>query len=108
MDFCMRYRPSLVPETIDVLDRPRRLRGERHEISDQGDRNQWARVLREAGPAGPGFVELPASNAAPFTEPNADVRRPRWARLHTKIAVRATDISLVAEANERQILWSIS
>lgn len=63
-----------VPETIDVLDRPRALRGERHEISDRGDRNQWARVLRETGLAGPGFVELPASNAAPFTEPNANWR----------------------------------
>ncbi len=63
---------SLVPETNIVLDRPRTHRGERHGISDQGDRNQWARMLREAGLAGPGFVELPASNAAPFTEPNAD------------------------------------
>lgn len=62
----------LVPETNIVLDRPRTLRGERHKISDQEDRNQWARMLREAGLAGPGFVELPASNAAPFTEPNAD------------------------------------
>ena len=50
------------------------LRGERHGISDQGDRNQWASVLRETGLAGPGFVELPASNAAPFTEPNAGVK----------------------------------
>ena len=63
---------SLVPETNVVLDRPRTLRGERHKISDRDDRNQRARMLREAGLAGPGFVELPASNAAPFTEPNAD------------------------------------
>jgi hypothetical protein len=68
---------SLVPETNIVLDRPRTLRGERHEISDREDRNQRARMLREAGLAGPGFVELPASNAAPFTEPNADRRRSR-------------------------------
>ncbi len=68
---------SLVPETNVVLDRPRTHRGERHGISDQGDRNQWARMLREAGLAGPGFVELPASNAAPFTEPNAGWRRSR-------------------------------
>lgn len=67
----------LVPETNVVLDRPRTLRGERHAISDQGDRNQWARMLRETGLAGPGFVELPASNAAPFTEPNAGVSRSR-------------------------------
>ena len=68
---------SLVPETNIVLDRPRTPRGERHGISDQGDRNQWARMLREAGLAGPGFVELPASNAAPFTEPNAGWRHSR-------------------------------
>lgn len=62
----------LVPVTKVVLDRPRTLGDERHSISDRGDRNQRARALRETGQAGPGFVELPASNAAPFTEPNAD------------------------------------
>jgi hypothetical protein len=79
---------SLVPETNVVLDRPRTLRGERHGISDQEDRNQRARMLREAGLAGPGFVELPASNAAPFTEPNADRRRSRRARLHDTVATK--------------------
>lgn len=69
--------PSFVGSRNEiVLDRPRTPWGERHNISDRGDRNQWARRLREAGLAGPGFVELPASNAAPFTEPNADWRRP--------------------------------
>jgi hypothetical protein len=82
---------SLVPETNVVLDRPRALRGERHGISDRGDRNQWARMLREAGLAGPGFVELPASNAAPFTEPNADWWRSRRARLHDTAATEAAN-----------------
>ncbi len=96
--------PSLlVPETNIVLDRSRTLRGERHSISDRGDRNQWARMLREAGLAGPGFVELPASNAAPFTEPNAERGRSERARLHNEVAKAATSTSLVASRGVSQL-----